>query len=60
MATYKRKLRAFARIDGQGNAIAGSLITQAKQPKVGKWREIVVNACCTTTTTTTTTTTRPA
>jgi len=48
-----KTLKAFVRIDGQNRVIASSLILRKNKPKVGRWREIVVNECCTTTTTTT-------
>ena len=47
------KLKAFVRLDGQNRVISSSLILRKNKPKVGRWREIVVNECCTTTTTTT-------
>ena len=49
-----KTLKAFVRLDGQNRVIASSLILRKNKPKVGRWREIVVNECCTTTTTTTT------
>ena len=48
------KLKAFVRLDGQNRVIASSRILRKNKPKLGRWREIVVNECCTTTTTTTT------
>lgn len=51
----KRNLKAFVRFDGTGRVIAGSLILQAKKPKVGNWQEIDAYECCNPTTTTTTT-----
>ena len=57
MAT-NNKLKAFVRFDGTGRVIPGSLILQAKKPKVGNWKEIPANECCNPTTTTTTTTSR--
>jgi hypothetical protein len=55
MATSKKDLKAFVRIDGSGRVVAGSLILRLKKPKVGKWREIPAYECCNPTTTTTTT-----
>jgi hypothetical protein len=55
MASNKRSLKAFVRYDGTGRLIAGSLILQAKKPKVGNWQEIDAYECCNPTTTTTTT-----
>ena len=49
-----KTLKAFVRLDGQNRVIASSLILRKNKPKVGRWREIVVNECCTTTSTTTT------
>lgn len=50
-------LKAFVRIDGSGQVVAGSLILQANKPKVGNWREIDSKLCCNPTSTTSTTTT---
>lgn len=55
MATSKKDLKAFVRIDGQGRVVAGSLILRKNKPKVGKWQEITAYECCNPTTTTTTT-----
>jgi hypothetical protein len=55
MASNKRSLKAFVRYDGTGRLISGSLILQAKKPKVGDWKEIDAYECCNPTTTTTTT-----
>lgn len=46
-----KTLKAFVRLDGQNRVIASSLILRKNKPKVGRWREIVVNECCTTTST---------
>ena len=51
-----KTLKAFVRLDGQNRVIASSLILRKSKPKVGRWREIVVNECCVPSTTTTTTT----
>ena len=55
MATSKKDLKGFVRIDGSGRIVAGSLILRQNKPKVGKWREIPAYECCNPTTTTTTT-----
>ena len=47
------KLKAFVRLDGQNRVISSSVVYRQNKPKVGRWREIVVNECCTTTSTTT-------
>jgi hypothetical protein len=57
MATSKKDLKAFVRIDGSGRVVAGSLILRKSKPKVGKWREIPAYECCNPIITTTTTTT---
>ena len=44
-----KTLKAFVRLDGQNRVIASSRILRKNKPKVGRWREIVVNECCTTT-----------
>ena len=41
-----KKLRAWVRYDGKNRVVAGSLILQPNQPKVGKWKELPVNKCC--------------
>ena len=43
-----KKLRAWVRYDGKNRVVAGSLILQPNQPKVGKWKELPVNKCCAT------------
>lgn len=55
MATSKKDLKGFVRIDGSGRIVAGSLILRKNKPKVGKWKEIPAYECCGPTTTTTTT-----
>lgn len=55
MATSKKDLKAFVRIDGSGRVVAGSLILRKNKPKVGKWQEIPAYECCNPTTSTTTT-----
>jgi hypothetical protein len=43
---FNKKLRAFVRYDGKNRVVAGSLILQPNQPKVGKWKELPVYKCC--------------
>ena len=50
------KLKAFVRLDGQNRVISSSVVYRQNKPKVGRWREIIVNECCVPSTTTTTTT----
>lgn len=57
MGTNKRLLKAFARFDGTGRIIAGSLVLRQKMPKNGNWQEVNAYECCNPTTSTTTTTT---
>jgi hypothetical protein len=57
MASNKRDLRAYVRIDGSGRVVAGSLVLRRKKPKVGKWMEIQTYECCDQPTTTSFTTT---
>ena len=47
MATNK-KLKAFARIDGSGRVVPGTLLLRERKPKVGKWKEVEANECCNT------------
>lgn len=53
----KRELKAYARYDGSGRLVAGSLVLRNKMPKNGKWVEVQAYECCNFTPTTTTTTT---
>lgn len=46
MASNKKDLKAFVRYDGTGRVIAGSLILQRNQPKVGNWHRIQAYECC--------------
>ena len=60
MSTYNPYFgkKLFIRLDGKGNAIAGTSLWLKKKPAYGKWKEMIApNECCNTTTTTTTTTT---
>jgi hypothetical protein len=54
MASNKKDLRAYVRLDGSGRVVGGSLILRRKMPKVGRWIEVTTYECCDTTTTTTT------
>lgn len=54
MASNKRDLKAYARFDGNGRIVAGSLILRRNKPKVGRWKEVPAYECCNPTTTTTT------
>ena len=56
MTPNKRDLKAYARFDGSGRIVPGSLVLRRNKPKVGKWKEIITYECCNYTTTTTTTT----
>lgn len=47
MATNKRDLKAYARFDGSGRIVPGSLVLRRSKPKVGKWMEIQGYECCT-------------
>lgn len=54
MATNKRDLKAFVRLDYQNRSVPSSLILRKSKPKIGKWVEVDnVWRCCNTTTTTT-------
>lgn len=50
MATNKRDLKAYARFDGSGRIVPGSLVLRRSKPKVGKWVEVNGYECCNTTT----------
>jgi len=52
MASNKRVLKAFVRIDGSGRDVNSSLVLRQRKPKNGDWREIQAYQCCNTTTTT--------
>jgi hypothetical protein len=52
-----RSLRAFVKIDAQGNLVPGVLLYRKKKPSSGNWKELDANVCCPSTTTTSTTTT---
>jgi hypothetical protein len=55
MATNKRDLKAFIRIDYSHRDVPGSLILRKSKPKLGRWREVDVWECCNGTVITTTT-----
>jgi hypothetical protein len=55
MAKRDPRLRAFAKVDKNGDVVAGVLLIRKSKPQ-GHWEEIIPNVCCTTTTTTSTTT----
>lgn len=55
MATNRRNLKAYVRIDGSGRVVPSTLILRKNMPKVGKWKEVEGYECCNFTTTTTTT-----
>jgi hypothetical protein len=46
MATNKRDLKAYARFDGSGRIVPGSLVLRRNKPKVGKWQEVQGYECC--------------
>lgn len=46
MASNKKPLKAFMRVDGQGRVIAGSNILRKDRPKVGNWIQLQVYECC--------------
>lgn len=52
-----RKLKAYARYDGSGRVVPGSMVLRKKMPRVGRWQEVVSQQCCEPTTTTLSTTT---
>ena len=57
MATNKRDLKAYARFDGTGRIIPGSLVLRRTKPKNGNWKEVQAYECCNAIPTTSTTTT---
>jgi hypothetical protein len=46
MATNKRDLKAYARFDGTGRIVPGSLVLRRTKPKVGTWIEVQAYECC--------------
>jgi len=53
----KRNLKSFARYDGAGRIVSGSIILRKNKPKIGNWVEMNTYECCNYVPTTTTTTT---
>jgi len=58
MASNRKDLKAFQRIDGSGRVVPNSTILRKKKPTVGNWIEVRAYECCdpwldTTTTSTT-------
>jgi len=41
-----QRLKAYARYDGSGRVVAGSLVLRRSKPKVGNWQEIQGYECC--------------
>lgn len=46
MTPNKRDLKAYARFDGTGRIVPGSLVLRRQKPKVGKWTEVQTYECC--------------
>jgi hypothetical protein len=46
MATNNRSLKAYARFDGTGRIVPGSLVLRKNKPKVGTWTEVTAYECC--------------
>jgi hypothetical protein len=46
MTPNKRDLKAYARFDGTGRIVPGSLVLRRSKPKVGKWKEVDTYECC--------------
>lgn len=46
MTPNKRDLKAYARFDGTGRIVPGSLVLRRTKPKVGTWTEIQAYECC--------------
>lgn len=57
---FKKRLKAFVRLDSNGFVVPGSLVMRLKAPVHGRWFEVEPDQCCTTTSSTTTTTTTEA
>jgi len=55
MATNKRLLKAYLRLDGSLRVVPSSLILRQNMPKIGHWVEVPAYECCNPTTTTTST-----
>lgn len=54
MTPNKRDLKAYARFDGTGRIVPGSLVLRRDKPKSGNWRELTAYECCNDVTLTTT------
>lgn len=46
MATNKKILKTFVRLDGAGRVVAGSAVKRQNKPKNGNWLEIPSAVCC--------------
>jgi hypothetical protein len=46
MTPNKRDLKAYARFDGTGRIVPGSLVLRRIKPKVGTWTEVQAYECC--------------
>ena len=46
MTPNKRDLKSYARFDGTGRIIPGSLVLRRNKPKVGNWKEVPAYECC--------------
>jgi hypothetical protein len=57
MARRNPRLRAWIKLDKQGQPVPSVLLYRFKQPAGGLWREVTADYCCITTTTSSTTTT---
>jgi len=42
----KNNLKSFVRLDKNRSIVPGTLVTQSHMPKVGKWKEVVIDNCC--------------
>ena len=54
MTPNKRDLKSYARFDGTGRIVPGSLVLRRTKPKNGNWKEIPAYECCNDVTLTTT------
>jgi hypothetical protein len=46
MTPNNRSLKAYARFDGTGRIVPGSLVLRKNKPKVGTWTEVQAYECC--------------
>lgn len=46
MANSNQNLKAWVRVNGAGQVVAGGPILQASRPKVGRWMQINITECC--------------